>query len=233
MRRFEISFLVEKFKRNPNNTGMELAYFAQIIMLLGIISLLRFDSLRFSICPSSLLSSQKSVRIVQKVHHFDRNQVFDSNKHNFRLLQPLFVSSRNNLEQTNGRKGTIVVVNNENDCFQDGIVKQHFRSAASYLSAIAVSLSLIIVALPQPSVAAFSLSSSFSSSFSTSMMTTLVPSILVSSASSAEVIIDPVAADRFRAALRTLQTLDEQWDSLVRGQGDNVRRQLGRYDGRP
>ena len=218
---------------------MELAYFAQIIMLLGIISLLRFDSLRFSICPSSLLSSQKSVRIVQKVHHFDRNQVFDSNKHNFRLLQPLFVSSRNNLEQTNGRnqKGTIVVVNNENDCFQDGIVKQHFRLAASYLSAIAVSLSLIIVALPQPSVAAFSLSSSFSSSFSSSMMTTLVPSsvpsILVSSAFSAEVIIDPVAADRFRAALRTLQTLDEQWDSLVRGQGDNVRRQLGRYDGRP
>jgi len=38
---------------------------------------------------------------------------------------------------------------------------------------------------------------------------------------------DPVAVDRFHAALSELQYLDKNWDSLVKGQGDNIRRKLG------
>eukprot|EP01035_Chromulina_nebulosa_P028570 gene28570-37745_t len=169
----------------------------------------RSDALRFSTNLPFVLSA----RNVKKFHYLNKkeggNYVFDCNKSNFLSLRPLFFSPENNLDLTKGR-------NTENRMQYDN-VKQHCRSAASCLSAVALGLGLIAMAGPLPSFAAFPPTSSSSS----------MPSLLVSSSS--ETIVDPAAADRFRAALRTLQTLDEQWDSLVRGQGDNVRRQLGRF----
>ena len=189
---------------------MEQAILFKIILLLSII-LERSHALRFSTSLPFVLSA----RNVKKVHYFDKkggNYVFDCNKSNFLSLRPLFCSPENNLDITKGR-------NTENR-MQDENVKQNCRSAASCLSAIALGMGLIAMTGPLPSFAAFS-PTSLSSSL------TSMPSLLVSSSS--ETIVDPAAADRFRAALRTLQTLDEQWDLLVRGQGDNVRRQLGRF----
>ena len=58
----------------------------------------------------------------------------------------------------------------------------------------------------------------------------LLPSTFIigdTGVSYASTINDPVAVKRFNDALQSLQALDKNWDSIVKGQGDNIRRQLG------
>ena len=42
-----------------------------------------------------------------------------------------------------------------------------------------------------------------------------------------KVLSDPEAIARFTKAAETLSDLDSNWDAVVAGQGDNIRRQLG------
>ena len=52
---------------------------------------------------------------------------------------------------------------------------------------------------------------------------TLAPLVLEANAKSS----DTAALQRFEQAYRELQTLNDNWDNIVKDQGDNVRRKLG------
>ena len=55
---------------------------------------------------------------------------------------------------------------------------------------------------------------------------TLAPLVLAANAKSS----DTAALQRFEQAYRELQTLNDNWDNIVKDQGDNVRRKLGLVD---
>ena len=204
-------------KRITMVTRMEMTYLARTLMILGLFRL--FDALGRSKCP--VVASRLSIAFPSQ-HHFGfyiRNHYCMYSKtqivfHNDYKLPPLYAS----------RKRSDVL--NDNDvirksCYiMQNIFAKYCRTVSSSISVVALSLALLTMMVPSlPSFAATAPSFSSSSSFPS-------PSSLLCSAN-AEVLVDAAAADRFRAALRTLQTLDDQWDALVRGQGDNVRRQLG------
>jgi hypothetical protein len=198
-------------------TRMGMTYLARTLMILGLFRL--FDALGRSKCQ--VVASRLSIAFPSQ-HHFRfyiRNHYCMYSKtqivfHNDYKLLPLYAS----------RKRSDVLNDNDDirkSCYMQNNFAKYFRTVSSSISVVALSLALLTMMVPSlPSFAATAPSSSSSSSSFPS------PSSLLCSAN-AEVLVDAAAADRFRAALCTLQTLDDQWDALVRGQGDNVRRQLG------